>query len=108
MQHDVDTVATAHAIRILGINKIGEDRDNALICEGRTIPWLQDIPLYNVWDSWHVTWRDVFVLDADNRIVTIYNLTTNDLSDSTRYAELRAILLQAAGKPAPSAHAVHL
>jgi hypothetical protein len=98
MQKDVDTVATTRAIRIFGIDKIGEDRDNALICEGRTIPWLQDTPTFNVWDSWHVTWRDVFVLDADNRIVTIYNLTTNDLSDSTKYAELRSILINAAGR----------
>jgi hypothetical protein len=96
MQHDVDTVATARAIRILGVNKAGEERDNALMCQGRTLPWLQDTPAANVWTTWHVTWRDVVVLDADNKVVRVYNLTDNDLSDPAKYAELRSILLAAA------------
>src|SRR5262245_17633791 len=102
MQRDVDTVATTQPIRLFGVNKIGEDADNGVICQGRTLPWLQDTPAFDVWDSWHVTWRDVIVLDAENRIVRIYNLTTNDLSDPARYAELRGILLEAAGRLAPA------
>jgi hypothetical protein len=66
------------------------------VCQGRTLPWLQDTPTVNVWGSWRVTWRDVVVLDADNKIVRVYNLTDNDLHDPAKYAELRGILLSAA------------
>jgi len=96
MQHDIDTVATARPVRILGVNQAGQEADNALACQGRTLPWLQDTPAANVWGAWHVTWRDVVVLDADNKIVRVYNLTANDLADPARYAELRGILLDAA------------
>ena len=96
MQHDVDTVTTSLPIRILGVNEAGEDRDNAAICQGRTLAWLQDVPGVNAWQSWHVTMRDVIVLDAENKIISIYNLTTYDLRDSTNYARLRGILLDAA------------
>ena len=97
MQKDLDTVATARPIHILGVNAIGEESQNALIVQGRTIPWLQDVSGQNVWASWHVTWRDVVVLDQDNQIVNVYNLTLpNDLADTTHYKELRAILLDAA------------
>jgi len=96
MQHDVDTVSTARAIRILGINQAGQEAGNPVMCQGRTLPWLQDTPAANVWASWHVTWRDVVVLDADNKVIRVYNLTDNDLNDPARYAELRGILLTAA------------
>jgi len=96
MQHDIDTVATTLPVHILGVNQAGQEADNGLVCQGRTLPWLQDTPAMNVWQSWHVTWRDVIVLDRDNKIVRVYNLTANDLSDSTRYRELRGILLGAA------------
>ena len=89
-------MATARPIRILGVNKAGEEADNALVCQGRTLPWLQDTPAVNVWGSWRVTWRDVVVLDADNKIVRVYNLTDNDLHDPANYAELRGILVGAA------------
>jgi hypothetical protein len=96
MQQDLDTVATAHPIRIFGVNAIGEEGANSVIVQGRTIPWLQDVTSQNVWESWHVTWRDVVVLDAENHVVFVYNLTANDLADSTHYAELRNILILAA------------
>jgi|SRR5262245_20978436 len=96
MQGDIDTVATARPVRIFGVNQSGQERDNALACQGRSLPWLQDSPSVNVWQSWHVTWRDVIVLDSDNKIIRIYNLTDNDLSISAKYAELRGILVTAA------------
>ena len=96
MQHDVDTVTKVRAIHILGINQAGQEQDNALMCQGRTLPWLQDTPSANVWGSWRVTWRDVVVLDADNKVIHVYNLTDNDLSDPNKYRELRGILVGAA------------
>ena len=78
------------------MNAIGLESGNAGITSGRTIPWLQDVPDQDVWTSWHVTWRDVIVLDQENRVVNIFNLTDHDLADSTNYATLRSILLEAA------------
>jgi len=85
------------AIRILGVNQVEQDRDNALICEGRDIPWLQDTWDALVWGSWHVEWRDVVILDADNVVVETYNLTEHPLTDPANYAELKAKLMAAAG-----------
>lgn len=96
MQHDLDTVTTARPIRILGVNQAGQEADNALVCQGRTLPWLQDTKAVDVWQSWHVTWRDVIVLDAENKFIHVYNLTSHDLADSTNYAALRSLLLDAA------------
>ena len=78
------------------MNKAGEEAENALMCQGRSLPWLQDTPAADVWNAWHVTWRDVVVLDADNKVVRVYNLTDYDLRSAANYAELRGILLGAA------------
>ena len=29
-------------MRILGVNAAGQEAGNALMCDGRTLPWLQD------------------------------------------------------------------
>ena len=100
MQADVDTVATAHAIRLLGVNAAGQESDNALMCQGRTLPWLQDTKQANVWGLWSVNWRDVVILDDQNKVVAVYNLTSHDLSMSANYYELRTMLLNAAGPAA--------
>jgi hypothetical protein len=96
MQSEVDTATTTRPIRILGVNAAGEESDNAIICAGRVLPWLQDTPQARVWDAWQVTWRDVVVLDGDNRVILVYNLTDHDLSSPANYAELKSSLLGAA------------
>lgn len=96
MQREVDTLATVRPIRLLGVNAIGSEGGNATICIGRSLPWLQDTPQAKVWTSWQVTYRDVIVLDAENRVIRVYNLTDHDLVNPTFYAELRDILLAAA------------
>ena len=88
-------------IHILGVNFIGMESGNPIICAGRTLPWLQDVSAANVWNSWGVTFRDVVILDAQNKTVGIYNLTHHDLRVSANYAELRALLISAAAAPTP-------
>jgi hypothetical protein len=66
------------------------------MCQGRTLAWLQDLPAIHAWESWHTAKDDVVVLDGDNRIIRIVNLLEHDLRDSTRYRELRMILIDAA------------
>jgi hypothetical protein len=86
-------------VHLAGVNNSGEQAGNAEMCDGRTLPWLQDTPTAHVWRSWQVTERDVVVLDADNKIIHIYNLTDHNLLAAANYAELRGILLTAAGAP---------
>jgi hypothetical protein len=43
-----------------------------------------------------VDYRDVIVLDAENRAVAVYNLTSHDLGRPSNFEELRNILIQAA------------
>src|SRR5262245_35528214 len=99
MQQDVDTLATAHPILIFGVNQAGQESGNASICAGRVLPWLQDVPAVNAWDLWHVTWRDVVVLDPEGKVFRIYNLTVNDLGIPANYDSLKGILLDEANWP---------
>jgi len=80
-------------VRILGVNGIGLESGNTLVCEGRDLPWLQDTVDEHVWSQWQVTYRDVVILDGANVPVGVYNLTDHDLADPANYAELRALLL---------------
>jgi hypothetical protein len=86
-------------VHLAGVNNSGEQAGNADMCNGRVLPWLQDTPSAHVWQSWQVTERDVVVLDQDNKIIHIYNLTDHNLAMPGNYAELRGILLAAAGAP---------
>lgn len=95
----MNTERTARPIRILGINQRGQESGNADMTAGRVLPWLQDTAAANVWKRWNVTFRDVIILDAENRRVTSFNLTSHDLSGAGNYAELKALLLDAANKP---------
>lgn len=85
-------------IDILGINAAGLESGNPSITAGRTLPWLQDVPNQDVWGKWRATWRDVIVLDAGNRAITVYNLTEHDLALPSNYEALKQILRDAASK----------
>ena len=94
-------------IQIVGLNEFGENPPGAndLMTANKTIPWLQDVDsnanlVSDVWyDSWNVTYRDVIILDGQNEIVEVYNLTPPegfDLGVAANYAALRGKLLDAA------------
>jgi hypothetical protein len=102
MQHEIDAMPDSLGlapVSILGVNATGQDADNALICQGRTLPWLQDNPQQDAWGKWNVAWRDVVVLDGENHVIAVYNLTTYDLGIPANYAYLRDLLVQAASPP---------
>ena len=64
--------------------------------------------MYFVWGAWRVnnlrpeqpgvTYRDVIVLDRENRAVAVYNLTEHSLGDPANYAALKDILRAAASR----------
>jgi hypothetical protein len=89
------SVTTGTDVSCLGVNGIGHESGNAAICAGRVLPWLQDQAAVNAWVQWVVNYRDVFVLDDQNRVITVYNLTDNNLAVPEKYAELKSILLAA-------------
>lgn len=60
------------------------------------LPILQDDTTADVWSQWEATWRDVYVLDGDNEVYAVFNLTTYDLSDSANYAALYDLFVEAA------------
>jgi hypothetical protein len=99
MQAELDAAALPIPVRILGVNGIGHEAGNAENCAGRVLPWLQDVAAVNVWAVWAVTYRDVIVLDADNEVLFIDNLTGHDLQNPAHYEALKAALAAAAGAP---------
>ena len=101
MQQELDSENPDLSIKILGVNELGHDADNALMTAGRDLPWLQDIDddgnsSSDTWDSWDVTFRDVIITDATNVQVAVYNLTNNDLANSDNYSTLKQLLIDSA------------
>lgn len=96
MQKDLDLEALPVEVHILGVNGIGLEVGNPTVTAGRTLPWLQDVPEQNVWVSWNVVWRDVWILDVNNAPITVFNLTEHNLADPVEYAALKTILEDAA------------
>ncbi len=70
--------------------------------EGRDLPWLQDTDVNadgqsDVWDvSWGVEYRDVVILDAENKRLGAFNLTANDLADADNYSLLKETVMHVA------------
>lgn len=68
------------------------------MADGRDLPLLQDTDAVDATTEWAAIWRDVIIVDADNQRVTVYNLTEHNLAEPANYAELRDLLLDAAGE----------
>jgi hypothetical protein len=98
MQDDLLMDNPATIIRIGGINIIGAETGNSLITAGHDLFWLQDTVDEHVWTQLQIQYRDVLILDVDNIPVGVYNLTSHNLGDAAYYAELKALLKQAAGE----------
>ena len=96
MQAEINNANPVTPVRIFGVNAVGHESGNDAFCQGRTLPWLQDTPQQNAWGTWQVTWRDVVILNKENRTIHVYNLTSHNLSNSAHYSELRTLLLDAA------------
>ena len=95
MQNELNTEYPGLQIAIVGINEIGMESGNALASEGRDIPWLQDTVEQDVGALWTAGFRDVIIVDSLGSHYATYNLTAHNLSDSTNFEELRALLVEA-------------
>ena len=109
MQRDFNLNFPSLDIQILGINEHFPEFDpgpaNQEFSAGRITPWLQDVDADNnrvsdVWyDKWEITYRDVVVLDTDNEIVEIFNVTSDNLDSEENYSELRQAFIDNAVTP---------
>jgi hypothetical protein len=97
MQGEINAQSPAIPVHILGVNEANVGTGDFFVA-GRTLPWLQDTPAVNAWGLWNVTFRDVVVLDSENKQVAVYNVTVHNLADPINYEELKAILLAAANQ----------
>ncbi|MDZ4805700.1 MAG: hypothetical protein SGI90_12650 [Candidatus Eisenbacteria bacterium] len=101
MQAEIDTLldaidATERPASILGLTSVDDGSGNDTIVIRRMIPWLQDTTEWMAWESWEITYRDVVILDEENRIVDVYNLTSHDLANPANFATLKNMILEAA------------
>ena len=103
MQKDLDEAYPDLDITIIGINEIRNESGNSSITSGRELAWLQDVDADNnnvsdVWyDSWDIEYRDVVVLNAQNEVVYVVNLTADGgVGNPVIYDELRQSLIDTA------------
>ena len=96
MQTDLDALDLPVPVQILGVNQVGHESGNGSITSGRDLPWLQETSDALVWGPWEVTYRDVIVVDTDNVVVGVFNLTANNLANADAYDTLRQMFVDAA------------
>ena len=97
MLDEIRTETGRTDVAILGVNGEGQESAVDLMVTGRTIPLLQDVPGVDAWTHWPAEYRDVWVLDDENRPVGLVSLLTKDLADPTVYQELKGMILAAMG-----------
>jgi hypothetical protein len=61
------------------------------------LPFVQDDGTADVWGGWGAAWRDVWVLDRDNAVHAVFNLSDRPLEDPENYAALYALFVEAGG-----------
>ena len=66
------------------------------MCEGRDIPWLQDVEDTDVWATWDVTYRDVIVVDSEGKRFGVFNVTDHNLGEAVHHDALKQLMLDAA------------
>ncbi|MFT6145030.1 MAG: hypothetical protein ACJATT_005469 [Myxococcota bacterium] len=82
-------------VTLFGVNGVGFESGNADFTDGRDIGLLQDTAEEDAWTQWAPTYRDVVILNADNEVVGIYNLTVNSLAVAENYEALTQLLIDA-------------
>jgi hypothetical protein len=97
MQQELDALELPVAVIIHGINQAGHEGSNEAACQGKDIPWLQEVPQQPVWTTWAVTYRDVIILNESNEVVGSYNLTDHNLSNAADYDALKNKFIKIAG-----------
>ncbi len=101
MEAEIEAEFPQLDIQFVGVNQAGLDYGNETFTDGVDLPWLQDVDAdgdgrSDAWAAWDVLPRDVVILDADNRPVATYNLTTHDIAEAENYAALKQLITEVA------------
>jgi hypothetical protein len=97
MQSDLAERYPELEMQIIGINEMGHTSGLETANAERTLPLLQDDETQRVWERWSVTYRDVIVLDGENKKVGVLNLTDNSLADEENKVTMEDLFLTAGG-----------
>ena len=81
-------------MEIVGINRLDQAPNNALVVNERSLPWLQDSEEAGQWASWDAVWRDVRIVNARGELAGVYNLTPNDLGVPTNRETLKQLIME--------------
>ena len=87
-------------VQFLAINELGHSSGIDTAVENVSLPLLQDDSTQEVWSNWGVTYRDVIILDSENKISGVLNLTTNPLAEEANWNQLKELVLSTAGEVA--------
>ena len=100
MQADLDANNPNLPIQIFAINGIGYSSGVGNLTNIHTLPMLEDTSFAQVWSQWGAVYRDVMILDGNNEVSSVFNLTTYNISDvqnpSGNYATLKQLFINTA------------
>lgn len=100
MQNEINTHVSNNAgtlnVNILGVNEIGFAHGKNSLNSSHSLPLLQEISQYNIYNSWSITYRDVWVLNEVQEPYAVVNLSTYNLSDPVNYNGLKNLFIGAA------------
>ena len=83
-------------IEIIGVNRNTDAAYNSEVTSVSTLAWLQDTTENSVWNQWEIAYRDVVIVDSQNRFFAVFNLTVNDLFYPENQQALKQLFLAAA------------
>lgn len=96
MQDEIEAEYPGIDVDLVHVNAAGLESGLPDLFAVTDLPVVQDDAVANVWTNWNAVWRDVWIVDATNAPVDVYNLTTHDLADPANYDTLKAMLVDAA------------
>ena len=85
-------------IEIFAINMPGAGSGTQSFTSDIYLPMVQDDNATGIWSDWGAAWRDVYILDQNNELVEIFNLTQNGLNNSSNYDSLMQIFIDTASQ----------
>lgn len=96
MQNELISEYPELPIRILSINQIGAENGINSFNENHALPMVNDSTTDEIWIQWESQWRDFYILNKQNELLEVYNLTQHNLNDPINYQELKQKLILAA------------
>ena len=96
MQNEISSEYPELPIKILSINQIGAENGIESFNETHALPMVNDNTNDEIWVQWESQWRDFYILNKQNELLEVYNLTQHNLNDPLNYQELKQKLILAA------------